>query len=343
MALIEAAARFVCGEEEDTTTKRTQQATAAAKQRVGEQPQQQPPPSRFSLLSGLPSLRALLCLLSLSLLFRVLISGGSFSGEGRPVGSPIGGDYEAQRHWMEITLNLPLSEWYRGDHRANDLQYWGLDYPPLTAYVSLAFGWLARWMGIGELVELESSRGHESERTKVFMRGSVLICEVMVGLPGIILAVIAANSAGSAGAVSASSGATAARPSRWRMTVLLFLALLHPLLILIDHGHFQYNCVSLGLVGVAIALLWGGHEWAGSVAFVLSLTFKQMSLYYAPAFFAYLLARTRVGRGNSSVSLGTRSVAPPRKLREREGSVIFLARETSKSERKQMYFCPTDR
>ena len=22
------------------------------------------------------------------------------------------GDYEAQRHWMEITYNLPLREWY---------------------------------------------------------------------------------------------------------------------------------------------------------------------------------------------------------------------------------------
>ena len=22
------------------------------------------------------------------------------------------GDYEAQRHWQEVTLNLPLTEWY---------------------------------------------------------------------------------------------------------------------------------------------------------------------------------------------------------------------------------------
>lgn len=48
---------------------------------------------------------------------------------------PMHGDYEAQRHWMEITTQLPVSEWY-----FYDLQYWGLDYPPLTAYHSWLLG-----------------------------------------------------------------------------------------------------------------------------------------------------------------------------------------------------------
>ena len=26
--------------------------------------------------------------------------------------SPKFGDYEAQRHWMEITINTPIEEWY---------------------------------------------------------------------------------------------------------------------------------------------------------------------------------------------------------------------------------------
>lgn len=45
------------------------------------------------------------------------------------------GDFEAQRHWMEITTHLPISKWY-----LYDLQYWGLDYPPLTAYHSWLLG-----------------------------------------------------------------------------------------------------------------------------------------------------------------------------------------------------------
>jgi alpha-1,3-glucosyltransferase len=45
------------------------------------------------------------------------------------------GDFEAQRHWMEITTKLPIALWY-----FYDLQYWGLDYPPLTAYHSWLIG-----------------------------------------------------------------------------------------------------------------------------------------------------------------------------------------------------------
>lgn len=36
---------------------------------------------------------------------------------------------------MEITLHLPTSQWY-----FHDLEYWGLDYPPLTAYHSWVLG-----------------------------------------------------------------------------------------------------------------------------------------------------------------------------------------------------------
>ncbi len=90
------------------------------------------------------------------------------------------GDYEAQRHWnilhfvmfleidyfaslfsllfnwfllnyylLEITTNLPVTEWYHNTTN-NDLLYWGLDYPPLTAYFSWICGqmyvtYIFRW------------------------------------------------------------------------------------------------------------------------------------------------------------------------------------------------------
>ena len=77
---------------------------------------------------------------------------------------PMHGDYEAQRHWMEIATQLPISQWY-----FHDLQWWGLDYPPLTAYHSWAMG------KIGSLIDpswfsLHTSRGMEDQQLKVFMR-----------------------------------------------------------------------------------------------------------------------------------------------------------------------------
>ena len=71
-----------------------------------------------------------------SLLVKWLAGLGPYSGARTP---PLFGDYEAQRHWMEVTLHTPLADWYR--HTAdNNLSYWGLDYPPLTAYHSRLMG-----------------------------------------------------------------------------------------------------------------------------------------------------------------------------------------------------------
>lgn len=86
------------------------------------------------------------------------------------------------------------------------------------------------------------------------------------------------------------------------------MLLLQPSLILIDSGHFQYNSIMLGenhpysLLEARIDAIAGftlfalcffsrGRDELGAVFFVASLTFKQMSLYYAPAISCYLLSK----------------------------------------------------
>lgn len=90
-------------------------------------------------------------------LIRFLVSLYPYSGFNTP---PKFGDFEAQRHWMEITINLPVRDWYKNG-TFNDLSYWGLDYPPLTAYQSWVHGVFLRFFH-PESVELFDSRGHES-------------------------------------------------------------------------------------------------------------------------------------------------------------------------------------
>lgn len=90
---------------------------------------------------------------------------------------------------MELTLHVPLKEWYYFDK-----QWWGLDYPPLTAYVSLLLGKLYKILGREvficrgdyihpEWFELDSSRGIETPGIKSFMRFSVIISDYVLYVP----------------------------------------------------------------------------------------------------------------------------------------------------------------
>ena len=44
-----------------------------------------------------------------ALIIRCAVGLGGYSGMNTP---PMFGDFEAQRHWMEITQHLPVREWY---------------------------------------------------------------------------------------------------------------------------------------------------------------------------------------------------------------------------------------
>ena len=67
---------------------------------------------------------------------------------------------------------------------------------------------------------------------------------------------------------------------------------LQPGLILIDHGHFQYNTISLGLALWAIVGVVMDYHLFGVVAFCLALNYKQMELYHALPFFCFLLGKS---------------------------------------------------
>eukprot|EP00850_Spirogloea_muscicola_P015051 SM000112S23993 [mRNA] locus=s112:197114:199570:- [translate_table: standard] len=182
---------------------------------------------------------------------------------------------------MEITVHTPAAQWY-APTAANELEYWGLDYPPLSAYQSLAHG-LALAAAEPAAVALGASRGYESPSSKLLMRWTVVASDVAVFFPAALTFVAAYY---------------AARPRReraWALAALLF----QPALILIDHGHFQVvhaagpmpNELVVARCSGAAAAIAAGRDILGSVLFCLSLNHKQMSMYYAPALFGHLLGR----------------------------------------------------
>merc|ERR1719414_1656048 len=107
------------------------------------------------------------------------------------------------------------------------------------------------------------------------MRASVVLSDLAVYFPGALCAVWGFSS----------KQETAAS----RLAAVLSLWLLPPLL-LIDHGHFQYNGVCFGLCLAAAGCIARGRTLTASVLFTSGLLFKQIALYYAPAFFVGILA-----------------------------------------------------
>ncbi|XLS97379.1 hypothetical protein HN51_040114 [Arachis hypogaea] len=206
-------------------------------------------------------------------LVRAAVSLHSYSGFANP---PKFGDYEAQRHWMEITINLPIQEWYRNS-TSNDLSYWGLDYPPLTAYQSFIHGLFLGFVH-PESVSLVTSRGHESYLGKLLMRWTVLSFDLLIFFPAVLYFVIVRYG----------------QPSRSRKSDIgwhIAMLLLNPCLILIDHGHFQvcsvltltvicvvfqYNCISLGFTIGAVAGVLSGKDLVACVLYCLALNHKQV-------------------------------------------------------------------
>ncbi|GFR85795.1 alpha-1,3-glucosyltransferase [Elysia marginata] len=137
------------------------------------------------------------------------------------------GDFEAQRHWMEITSNLPTDQWYVHGPK-NDLQYWGLDYPPLTAYHMMTVGLIAKKVN-PDVVELGSSRGIERPDIKFFMRFSVLFMDIFLFLP------------------AATAYFIFSRPQKTDEIIILnsiMVIATYPGIMLIDNGHFQYPFVN---------------------------------------------------------------------------------------------------
>ncbi|KAF8362423.1 algn-6, partial [Pristionchus pacificus] len=204
----------------------------------------------------------------LGIVLQIIVGLGSYSGRGR---SPMHGDYEAQRHWMEITHHLPIKEWYRNSSN-NNLQYWGLDYPPLTAYHSKIMGWLAHHINPSWMA-LEDSHGIETESHKLFMRMTAIISHLIIYTPGVLLW------------LSTRQTAITVHPMNEAVVIILF-----PGLISVDHGHFQYNSVSLGFFLISVYFLVLRRTIIASVFFVLALNYKQMELYHSLPIFVYILA-----------------------------------------------------
>ena len=223
------------------------------------------------------------------ILIKILVGQFGYSGEGD---SPRFGDFEAQRHWMEITIALPVQDWYTNS-KLNRGDYWPLDYPPMSGYHSYLLGKILQKF-LPNSVEFQNSKGYESSTFKLIMRFFVLISDLLtfhIGVEFFCYYIFIY-----------SKKKKNKKPLYALYYIVLLLILINPLMIIIDHGHFQYNNVMHGFFVLALLFLYSKKYILAIIFFSLCVNFKQMGLYYAIPFPLYVLKKLFFNKSKNNES-----------------------------------------
>ena len=186
---------------------------------------------------------------------------------------------------MEISNNLNMDDWYTNSEN-NPNKYWPLDYPPMSGYHALIFGYLIKFF-LPETINLKSSWGYESFKHKVFMRFTVILSDfIFFHIPVFLLLnhiflkknflIIQKN------------------PEKDNKNILKFIftyiiILFSPCLNIIDHGHFQYNCVMHGLFYLSVYFLLNKNFILTIIFYSVCINFKQMGMYFSLTFLCFVL------------------------------------------------------
>ena len=170
-------------------------------------------------------------------------------------------DFEVHRNWMAITHSLPFSEWYKEARNV-----WTLDYPPFFAYFEYIISQVAVLVDPA-MVNVDNIN-YASWHTIAFHRFSVML------LSDFLLAV----------------GVWMILPPPKRILGLI-LALFSSSLFVVDHIHFQYNGMLLGLMLISAALVEREQFLLGAAAYMTLVWTKHIFLFCAPVYFVYFLTQ----------------------------------------------------
>lgn len=215
-------------------------------------------------------------------------------------------DFEVHRNWLSIVANGKPSTWY-----SDDVEFqseWRLDYPPLFAYFEWLLALLARVVSPAAL--RNSAVPVESPSVVLYQRATVNASDVVLLLGLSAYCAAATVDVGRLGLELLP--ATVSR--KWNAVILLVLC--NPGLLLLDHIHFQYNGMLIGLLLLVMAVVrrsWRTIEVHGrargssaaadsvdadlrndmlaAVSFTLLVFTKHLFAHLAPFVGVYLLRR----------------------------------------------------
>ena len=168
-------------------------------------------------------------------------------------------DFEVHRNWLSITQSVPFSEWY-----IEARNKWTLDYPPFFAYFEYILGLIGRH--VDPRITDVNAIDYAALSAITFQRLSVIF------ISDAILAFSINKIVSSKNRVPA-----------------LLLTLFTSTLFIVDHIHFQYNGMLLGLLLLSIGLVEEGKFYWGAISYMILVFFKHIYLFAAPVYFVYFL------------------------------------------------------
>ncbi|GAX80718.1 hypothetical protein CEUSTIGMA_g8153.t1 [Chlamydomonas eustigma] len=179
-------------------------------------------------------------------------------------------DFEVHRNWLAITHSLSLSEWY-----TEDTSVWTLDYPPFFAWFEWLLSHVAHWVDPEMLVV--TNLEYASVETVVFQRMTVIASDLML--------------------ITAAYFIAKAHPDRIAGGPLMFLLIVgNAGLLLVDHIHFQYNGMLLGILLWSIHLIQQQQDFLACLVFAILLNMKHLFAYCGPVYLVYTLRHYCTGR-----------------------------------------------
>ncbi|KAF4325106.1 hypothetical protein BBO99_00000532 [Phytophthora kernoviae] len=208
-------------------------------------------------------------------------------------------DFEVHRNWLSLTHKLPRRQWYH-----ENTSEWTLDYPPFFAYFEYALSFVASWVDKSMLVI--SATPVFTPSVFLFQRASVIISDFVL-----FYALHAYCS--SWPTVTTTEWAF----SQAKRLAIMLITVLDAGLLYVDHIHFQYNGMLLGLLVLSATKFRLQQDLQGAFLYAVLLMFKHIYLYAAPLYFIYLLGHYCYVKNPESSSESSDSDGDAKLLRKR--------------------------
>ena len=155
-------------------------------------------------------------------------------------------DFDVHRNWLAITYSLPLKDWY-----FEKTSIWTLDYPPFFAYFEYILAQIVYYLKIDQEILKVENIDYASIQTIYFQRFSVIITDIIFYVSTFILLKHLYTSYNNDNSNNQSKNKNIKNNEKNNVCDILYLYVLTVAnggLLLVDHIHFQYNGLLMGLL-----------------------------------------------------------------------------------------------